>query len=390
MEWFKQYTSDGTDPRLEILTDAQHRTWFRLECLAAKTGGVIPPKPTKLLALEVAGRDEALLTSTLAELVELELVSVEADGAIAFVDARRFQRKPSDEPEATRARTAKSREAKKQAELVTPRHALVTRDISSHALEREKEEREETEGGDRAEAREATPAPLDADAEEDLAPPVPGKPIAAGHPFTTAQLERIKAAFPPGQFWEPSQMHYKVRQELGAYVDKYELEPAVISAWTDLETETKVVWFAEAMRRSVVENKKPAWRLAFAAKQIGRALQNGLDLMADGWAPREKGQRGKIAQFPGQPGRHSEPQGLAVPDDAGKAIAAKAKVGEVLATVDGKRRADLEACSGVRRLVSKGTLPAVALEKALANRGLTVAELDAYDGEQKGPEVAHG
>lgn len=116
MNWFKMFTEARNDAKLRSLTDAQHRTWFRLLCYAAEQGnsGRIGPAPAALIALEVAENNLSLLRETCNALQTLQCVRVEKCNAdeieIEFVHfAERQARKPSDEPERIRQRVVKHR-----------------------------------------------------------------------------------------------------------------------------------------------------------------------------------------------------------------------------------------------------------------------------------------
>lgn len=80
--YFKMFTEARNDAKLRSLDDAQFRAWFNLLCLAAEseTPGTIRTDSERLLALEVAGGDAALLRSTLAALSELHIIEVVAEG----------------------------------------------------------------------------------------------------------------------------------------------------------------------------------------------------------------------------------------------------------------------------------------------------------------------
>ena len=120
--WFKIYDDARTDEKLATLTDAQHRVWFGLMCLAnsdperGSISGARASQPA-LLALAAARGDEALLAATLARLVALNIVEVlhhPGTGAVlayTFVHwAERQDQTPSARPAAVRARVRRYRQ----------------------------------------------------------------------------------------------------------------------------------------------------------------------------------------------------------------------------------------------------------------------------------------
>lgn len=80
------------DARLNALTDAEFRVWFRLLCLAAENGGAVKTGNTGVLAAESAGGDDKLLKVTVNRLKSLELVSL-TDGLITFPGFGKPQKK---------------------------------------------------------------------------------------------------------------------------------------------------------------------------------------------------------------------------------------------------------------------------------------------------------
>jgi hypothetical protein len=120
VNWFKMFTEARNDAKLRSLTDAQHRTWFRLLCYAAEqeNGGKIGPKPINLVALETAEGSVGLLEETCNALQTLHCVSWKKCNAemieICFQNfAERQARKPSDAPERIKERVAKFRSKSK-------------------------------------------------------------------------------------------------------------------------------------------------------------------------------------------------------------------------------------------------------------------------------------
>lgn len=139
LDWLKLYHEARRDGKLETLTDAQHRVWFRGLVFASEQRdqrGTIPEMDARVLAIEIAGGDVALLEETLAVLSKLRIVTPTSHNVtpvsrdvtrdvfpefmyVNFV--RRNSGKPSDESDKVRARKAKSRAASQN---VTPCHAL--------------------------------------------------------------------------------------------------------------------------------------------------------------------------------------------------------------------------------------------------------------------------
>lgn len=121
MPWFKVYDEAQNDPKLESLSDAQFRVWFKLLCLANKQterGAITGYDDLDLLAVEVARGDTDLLRQTLTRLVKLRIVSwCEEDcNTTTFVNfTKRQARKPSDEPEAVKKRVQSHRAGKRNA-----------------------------------------------------------------------------------------------------------------------------------------------------------------------------------------------------------------------------------------------------------------------------------
>jgi hypothetical protein len=147
--WLKLWDEAQNDPKLETLTDAQHRVWFRLLCFANKqeVRGVIPYSKPRLLAIQVANSNEELLAETIEVLCNLEILECHAPvtppvtrcHTLAFIKwGKRQARKPSDEPEATRSRQQKSRNSRSKSN-VTP----LSRDVTLKEEEEEVEEEEE-------------------------------------------------------------------------------------------------------------------------------------------------------------------------------------------------------------------------------------------------------
>jgi hypothetical protein len=124
MQWFRMHTEARTDRKLDTLTDAEHRVWFGLLCMAGEgpERGTVAFESLDLLALEVAKGDGELLGHTMSRLVTLRIVTAR-DNEIEFLnwDKRQYD-KPSDTPEATRRRKAEERHRKAKSDDVTPSH----------------------------------------------------------------------------------------------------------------------------------------------------------------------------------------------------------------------------------------------------------------------------
>lgn len=82
MSWLKLMHSARTDPKLESLTDQQHRVWFRLLIFASeqRTRGLIRYSSERILAVEVSRGDVDLLRETVSVLGDLGLVQVISGG----------------------------------------------------------------------------------------------------------------------------------------------------------------------------------------------------------------------------------------------------------------------------------------------------------------------
>lgn len=146
--WFRVYNDARTDNKLRTLTDAQHRVWFDLLCLASEqheARGTVPCGNPRVLALEVAHGDVELLDATIAQLVDLDIVTRDDDG-ITFVhwNERQYDR-PSDRPDRVRERVQRHREHKTEPDGndlkrdVTPCNA-VKRDVTRGNAQRIEEE----------------------------------------------------------------------------------------------------------------------------------------------------------------------------------------------------------------------------------------------------------
>lgn len=240
MPWFRMWNETRTDPKLETLTDAQHRVWHRLLCYASEqeTRGVIAYRSIKLLAIQVARGDVDLLNETLMALVELEIID-HTDASIAFLHwINRQYDKPSDAPEATRERKDRSRShaypspVDPPSHLVTPLSRAVT---PNHALE-EKERRGE---GEKRSAEEETIPPAPA-RETPPPPPIPGD-IAAVFaamdvPTTDKTMASLIVAYAP----KCAQAGLVIADEAAMWADKTRKSGKTLSAisfkkWLDNE-----------------------------------------------------------------------------------------------------------------------------------------------------------
>lgn len=94
MKWLRLYHEARTDAKLESLPDDEFRVWFRLLCFAGAQPerGVIANVSPRLLAVEVAHGDVALLQRTLISLAELRIIET-SDDAHVFIhwDKRQFE-----------------------------------------------------------------------------------------------------------------------------------------------------------------------------------------------------------------------------------------------------------------------------------------------------------
>ncbi len=143
MQWFRLYSEARTDAKLRSLPDDQFRVWFNLLCYAADQDderGSVDISDPFIVALEVAGGDEELLSRTCHALSRLRIVTCE-DERVTFINftIRQYD-KPSDAPEQTRERKRKQRATMRDSGENEP----VSRDVTpSHAERREEKNREE-------------------------------------------------------------------------------------------------------------------------------------------------------------------------------------------------------------------------------------------------------
>lgn len=228
MRWLKLHTEARNDAKLESLPDDEFRVWFRLLCLAGDQPerGAIEFRKERLLALEVARGDVALLQRTLASLVELDIIEVVEEGVtFAHWNARQYD-KPSDMPEASRERQQRSRAARRDAEQHSTPVTPLSRDVTpGHALEGDTEQiqiqnRADTERGAPARTRQPEARPLS---------PVP-------KPQATRLADRANAArHPPAPTEDSDWLEAKVAERaLKAGVD-----PVVLLAELDVGRQTE-------------------------------------------------------------------------------------------------------------------------------------------------------
>lgn len=152
--WFRMWSEAKNDAKLDALSDAEFRCWFKLICAASENEprGEVETSDHELLALELRV-DEAALESALQRMERLRLVQF--DGTVAVFpswDDRQYE-KPSDRPEATRERKRRQREKGVTSEGVTPMSRDVTPTSREGVTPTEQNRAEQS----RADAREVTP-----------------------------------------------------------------------------------------------------------------------------------------------------------------------------------------------------------------------------------------
>ena len=121
LPWFRLYSEARNDRKLESLSDAEFRVWFRLLCYAAETEPRGVFEIDDLLGVEV-GCENGDMASMLEKLKRLRIIDVEEELGYFIAFADRQYDKPSDAPEQVRERVRRYRERKKNAEAgdVTP------------------------------------------------------------------------------------------------------------------------------------------------------------------------------------------------------------------------------------------------------------------------------
>lgn len=131
LPWLCIWTEARTDRKLETLTDAEHRVWFKLLLYSAESEprGTVDISDRELLAIEVSNGDVVLLEQSIARMERMRMISIDGH-YLNFVNfASRQYRYASDRPDATRERKRKSRE-KKADSLVTSRDTRDSHDTS--------------------------------------------------------------------------------------------------------------------------------------------------------------------------------------------------------------------------------------------------------------------
>ncbi|MCA1596113.1 MAG: hypothetical protein LC772_06780 [Chloroflexi bacterium] len=205
MKWLRLHTEAGTDAKLESLTDAQHRVWFRLLCAAGEAEtrrGAIPIRADRVMAVLYSRGDVDLLKSTLATLQDLEILKPEGE-EWRFVNwERRQYDKPTDSPEAVNARVAALRERRKLADCnadVTPCNADVTPCNAPIKIQIQNQTHKELG---------TSPSPPTGDARTDLAAPV-SEPEPTSPEKPTATKPKAPPAAPDGfeELWDAYPRH---------------------------------------------------------------------------------------------------------------------------------------------------------------------------------------
>jgi hypothetical protein len=144
MPWFRMYFEARTDAKLRSLADDEFRVWFKLLCLAAEgedDRGTVDMSDPFIVAIEVAGGNEELLSRTCHALSRLKVVC-QRDVTLSFIkfDDRQYD-KPSDRPEQTRERKRRSRAKGQQ----PPKESAKSRAVTPvHALERDRDKEQPT------------------------------------------------------------------------------------------------------------------------------------------------------------------------------------------------------------------------------------------------------
>jgi hypothetical protein len=161
--------------------------------------------------------------------------------------------------------------------------ALDDASCGTHPLEREIGKGNRKGKGDSAPAHEPPP-PL-ADSLEEIRQPIPK----TAHPYEPEQVEAMAAAVKSADLlFNGAQIPESIRFEmrsLASFGDSG-ISGDALTAYKALENGAKVDWCIEALRRASLDEPRNVNRIRYAARQIGRALQTGADLMRDGWTPR--------------------------------------------------------------------------------------------------------
>ena len=200
LPWFKLWDEAGNDPKLETLTDAQHRVWFKMMCMANRgtPRGTIAPRRAKLLAIEVAGGDESLLAETLRALEDLDIRTPLDDGTASFVNwEKRQSARPSGQPSATAQRKREQRERDRAEGRVTRRDRVVTgSDISDVTRGHATEEKEIRLEEDRESASVAGGVGIEGSRGETASPPTPPPSAPAEAPSVSGQERELATVTP--------------------------------------------------------------------------------------------------------------------------------------------------------------------------------------------------
>ncbi len=109
LPWFRLYSEARNDRKLESLSDAEFRVWFRLLCFAAESEPRGVFEIDELLGVEI-GAPNGSLEPTLTKLKKLRIIDVEQSTGYFIAFADRQYDKPSDRPDQTRLRKQRQRE----------------------------------------------------------------------------------------------------------------------------------------------------------------------------------------------------------------------------------------------------------------------------------------
>ena len=116
LPWFRMYTESRNDSKLDALTAREFRIWHKLLCYSAEAEprGVVDYTDPEFTAVELRVPVRQL-QEAVAHMIKLRLVACEEEFIYFPAFTSRQYDKPSDHPEAVRARVQKHREAKRQA-----------------------------------------------------------------------------------------------------------------------------------------------------------------------------------------------------------------------------------------------------------------------------------
>ena len=152
MIWLKLYVDARNDRKLSTLSDAEHRVWFNLLCMAGEWDrqGRIPAINRNLLALEVARGDHELLNNTLRKLSELNIAASDDEEVVFlhFVERQGVSRTVNAAKERMRRHRQRKKEEEQQvppadggeAENVTGRYTTLHHVTPRDALEQNRTE----------------------------------------------------------------------------------------------------------------------------------------------------------------------------------------------------------------------------------------------------------